>query len=181
METSRDLVKGNPGETQAVLIQVSLNSIKRSWKRERREPGKVANVCNMSRAVAMNMHFWGKHLFLFPLVTAKLITNYFGKKRCGSNKIFLLIPRQFICAPNLRSGKSDAARTRKKSASSWFTLRIRSASPLTQENSMRHCIIVVKVIAYYFAGESGNGNTVQFWMTKRDVGKKWTSIATVPD
>ncbi len=25
METSRDLVKGNPGETQAVLIQVSLN------------------------------------------------------------------------------------------------------------------------------------------------------------
>jgi hypothetical protein len=26
--TSRDLVKGNPGETQAVLIQVSLNSIK---------------------------------------------------------------------------------------------------------------------------------------------------------
>ncbi len=25
METSRDLVKGNPGETQVVLIQVSLN------------------------------------------------------------------------------------------------------------------------------------------------------------
>ncbi len=25
METSRDLVKGNPGETQAVLIQVRLN------------------------------------------------------------------------------------------------------------------------------------------------------------
>jgi hypothetical protein len=28
VETSRDLVKGNPGETQAVLIQVSFRSIK---------------------------------------------------------------------------------------------------------------------------------------------------------
>ncbi len=36
------------------------------------------------------------------------------KKRCGSNMTFLLITRQLICAPNVRSVKGDAARTRKK-------------------------------------------------------------------
>jgi hypothetical protein len=42
----------------------------------------------------------------------------FENKRCGSNKTFLLVMRLFICAPNLRSAKGDAARTRKRSASS---------------------------------------------------------------
>jgi hypothetical protein len=80
----------------------------------------VANVCNMSRTVAievylsLNMHFLRKLLFTFPLVTAKLISDYFDNERCGSNKIFLLIARQFIYAPNLQSVKSEVARTRKK-------------------------------------------------------------------
>ncbi len=39
--------------------------------------------------------------------------DYFDNKQFGSNKIFLLKTRQFVCAPNLRSVKSDAARTKK--------------------------------------------------------------------
>jgi hypothetical protein len=39
------------------------------------------------------------------------------QKRCGSNKTFLLTTRWFICAPNVRRVKRDAARTQKKSAS----------------------------------------------------------------
>ncbi len=130
--------------------------------------------------------FWLKILFPFPLVTAKWIGNYFDNKRCGSNKTCLLITRQFIGAPNLRSVKRDAARTRKKSAGSWFTLRIRSASPLTQGTSMLHCIIVctasfnVKVIAYTFCWREQRWKYVFLW--KMACSKwKWKSIATVPD
>jgi hypothetical protein len=50
----------------------------------------------------------------------------FDKKRCRSNSTFLLITRQFICAPNVRSVKSDAARTRKKSADSNLVYNLRS-------------------------------------------------------
>ncbi len=55
--------------------------------------------------------FWEKLLFPFPLVTAKLISDYFDNKRCSSNKILILITRQFICTPDLRTMKSDAAQT----------------------------------------------------------------------
>jgi hypothetical protein len=37
----------------------------------------------------------------------------FDKKRCGSNKTFLLIMRQFICAPNVRSVKRVTAEQEK--------------------------------------------------------------------
>jgi hypothetical protein len=99
------------------------------------------------------MPFLRKTFLSFPAWNAKLISNYFDNKQCGSNKIFLLIACQIICAPNLWSVKRDAAQKRKKFVSSWFTLRILSASPLTQGTLMRHCIIVcnesliVKVIA----------------------------------
>ncbi len=59
-----------------------------------------------------------RNAFPFPLSPTKWIGDLFDKKRCGPNKIFLLITRQFICAPNVQSVKRDAARTRKKSASS---------------------------------------------------------------
>ncbi len=130
--------------------------------------------------------FWLKILFPFPSVTAKLIGDYFDNKRCWSNKTCLLIKRQFICAPNLRGVKRDAARTRKKYAGSWFTLRIRSASPLTQGTSMRRCVIVciaslnVKVIAYSFCCRERRRKYVFQWQMSCSK-LKWTSIATVPD
>ena len=41
-------------------------------------------------------------------------------------RFFLLITRQFICAPNVRSVKRDAAQTRKKSANSNLVHNLRS-------------------------------------------------------
>jgi hypothetical protein len=64
---------------------------------------------------------------------------------------------------NLWSIKIDAAQTRKISASSFFTLRIWSASPLTQGTSMRLCIIVctasrnAKKSPHNFAVTNGKG------------------------
>ncbi len=54
----------------------------------------------------------------FPLVTAKLIDNYFDNRKYGANMNFLLLTRHFICASNHMSVKRDAVQTRKKSASS---------------------------------------------------------------
>ncbi len=92
----------------------------------------------------LNMPFAIKNVFPFPLAPAKLISDYFDNRRCGSNNTVILIMHQFICAPNVWSVKRDEARTRKirnfKSVSQ-FALRIRSASPLTQETLMRHCLI----------------------------------------
>jgi hypothetical protein len=53
----------------------------------------------------LKMPFAIKNLFPFPLSPAKLISDYFDKKQGGSNKTFLLIMHQFICAPNLWSVK----------------------------------------------------------------------------
>jgi hypothetical protein len=57
-------------------------------------------------------------VFPFPLVTAKLLGDYFDDRQYGANKAFFLIKRQFFCAQNHQSVKRDAVRTRKKSASS---------------------------------------------------------------
>ncbi len=83
--------------------------------------------------MAIEVYFQFEHavfeqnvLFHFPLVTAKCIGDLFDKKRCRSNKIVLLITRQFICAPNVRSVKRDAAQTRKKSARSNLVHNLRS-------------------------------------------------------
>ncbi len=62
-------------------------------------------VRHKSGTVAIETHLPAKNVFPFPLSPAKLISDYFDNKRCGSNKTFLLITRQFICAPNLRSMK----------------------------------------------------------------------------
>jgi hypothetical protein len=51
----------------------------------------------------LKMPFAIKNLFSFPLSPAKLISDYFDIKKCGSNKTFLLTTHQFICAPNLWS------------------------------------------------------------------------------
>jgi hypothetical protein len=78
----------------------------------------------MSQTVAIEVYLKFEHalfeklLFPFPLIRAKLISNYFDSKRGGTIKIFLLIKRQFICASYILSVKSDASRARKKSASS---------------------------------------------------------------
>jgi hypothetical protein len=110
----------------------------------------VAIICNMFRAVAIEVYLKFEHAlfeknsyFLFHLypVTAKVISVNFDKKQCGSNKIFLLIMRQFICAPNLRSVKSFAARTRKKSLSSWSTwIRSASIDAGNFDASLHHCL-----------------------------------------
>ncbi len=123
--------------------------VKGSRKWETREIRKKANVrvwsLWRSRVICS---FRLKFLFLFPHVTAKLISDYFDNKWCGSKKILLLIMRQFICAANLRSVKSDAARTRKKIRE--FTIHT--------ANSVRIAIDVGKLRCVNFAGESGNGN-----------------------
>jgi hypothetical protein len=99
---------------------------------------------------------------------------------------FLLITRQLICAPNVRSVKGDAARTRKKSTSSWFMLRIRSASPLTQRTLMRHCFNVCtaslngKVIAYSFCWRERK-RKYDFYSKNACSNCKYTSIAPVRD
>ncbi len=67
---------------------------------------------------ALNLPFANKKRISFSALSSKMNRRLFDKKRCGSNKTFLLTTRQFICAPNVRSIKRDAARTRKKSASS---------------------------------------------------------------
>jgi hypothetical protein len=129
-----------------------------------------------------------KNVFPFPLAPEKWIGDLFDKKRCGANKTFLLITHQFICAQNVRSVKRDAVRSEqeKKSACSWFTLQIRSASPLTQGTPMGHCVIVctaspnVKVIAYSFCWRERKRKYVSRLQTACSK-RKWTSIATVPD
>jgi hypothetical protein len=53
-----------------------------------------------------------KHISVSAL-SSKMKGDLFDKKRCGANKAFLLITRQFICARNVRS--VNAVQTRKKS------------------------------------------------------------------
>jgi hypothetical protein len=50
---------------------------------------------------------------MVKMLIAKLESDYFDIRRCGSNNTFLLKMRHFICAQNLRSIKRDAARTKK--------------------------------------------------------------------
>ncbi len=69
--------------------------------------------CSLGQ-VAIDVHFFNmpfavqKHISVSAL-SSKINSDYFDNKRCGSNKIFLLLTRQFICTPNLGSVKSDAA------------------------------------------------------------------------
>jgi hypothetical protein len=62
--------------------------------------------------VAIDVHFRFEQPFAIEkrisvsVLSSKM--NRFDKKRCGSNKTFLLIRRQIICAPNVRSVKRDA-------------------------------------------------------------------------
>jgi hypothetical protein len=70
-------------------------------------------------AIDIYLHFEHASLLLkyvlpFPFVPSKFIGDYFGNKRYGANKTLLLTTRQFICAPNHRSVKRDAAQTSKK-------------------------------------------------------------------
>ncbi len=91
----------------------------------RNKVGEIFTVVgHKSETLAIDVHFhferavchWETYfLFRSP---AKWIGDLFGKKRCGSSKTFLSITRQFICTPNVQSVKRDAARARKKSASS---------------------------------------------------------------
>ncbi len=140
--------------------------------------------------------FWVKCLISFPLVTAKWIGDLFGKKRCGSNKTLLLITRQFICAPNVRSVKRDAARTRKKSVRSNLVHNLRyefdSASPFAQEAGPNIypariywrteilCVSLIdKVIAYSFCWRERKRKYFSQWQTARSKWKR-TSIAPGP-
>jgi hypothetical protein len=66
----------------------------------------------------LNVPFAIEKRIPFPLSPAKSIGDYFAIRRCGSNMLFLIIMRLFICAPNVRSVKRGAARTRKKSVRS---------------------------------------------------------------
>jgi hypothetical protein len=92
-------------------------------------------------------------LFPFPLVTAKWIGDLFDKKGCGSNKIFLLITRQFICAPNVRSEKRDAVQTRKKSAISNMVHNLHSEFDphrhLRRKASVRQYNGAVMILLYF--------------------------------
>jgi hypothetical protein len=73
-------------------------------------------VRHKSGTMAINVHFHFEHgisplknVFPFPVSPTKIISHYFDNKRCGSNKTFLLITRQFIYALNLQSVKRDSA------------------------------------------------------------------------
>jgi hypothetical protein len=74
----------------------------------------------------LNMPFAIEKRIPFPLCPAIWIGDQFDNKRYGANKTFYLVTRHFICAPNLRSVKRDAARTRKKFASSKLIPKSRS-------------------------------------------------------
>jgi hypothetical protein len=65
----------------------------------------------------LNMPFANTKRISVSALSSK-IGDLFAIRRCGSNKIFLLTTRQFICAPNVRSVKREAARIGKKSARS---------------------------------------------------------------
>jgi hypothetical protein len=92
-------------------------------------------VTHKSETVAIDVHFHNERISVSALSCKMNRRLVHGKKRCGSNKTFLLITRQFICAPNVRSVKRDATRTRKKSEISYlYSIR---ASPFAQETSMR--------------------------------------------
>jgi hypothetical protein len=67
--------------------------------------------------LVLSITFDIENMFPFPLSPAKLISDYFDIRRCGSNNTFVLITRHFICAQNLRSVKRDAARTKKNASS----------------------------------------------------------------
>ncbi len=68
-------------------------------------------------------HLLLKYVFPVPLVTAKLLVEYFDNRRYRLNKTFLL-NMLIICAPNHWNVKRDSARTRKKSASLKLFLRL---------------------------------------------------------
>jgi hypothetical protein len=65
-----------------------------------------------------------------------IIGDYFDNRQYGANKTFLLIKRQFICAPNhfgaRKEMQSEPEKIREFKTVSKFTLQIPSASPLTQ-------------------------------------------------
>ncbi len=69
------------------------------------------------------MYFLRRTFISFSACNSKTNKDYFENKQSGSNKEFLLITRQFICASNLLSVKRDAAQKGKKSASLWFMLQ----------------------------------------------------------
>jgi hypothetical protein len=77
----------------------------------------------------------------------------FDKKRCGSNKIFPLTTRQFICAPNVRSVKRDAAQTRKKSERSNLVHNLRGEFDphrhLHGKASVRQCNGAEMILLYF--------------------------------
>jgi hypothetical protein len=75
--------------------------------------------------VAIDVHFSFEHAIChwetyFPLRSLQQNEQAIclTKSDADQHKTFLLLTRQFICAPNVRSAKRDAARTRKKSTSS---------------------------------------------------------------
>ena len=93
-------------------------------------------------------------LAIFPMLSATLDTSYkmldytfnpfISIKRCRSNMTFLLITRQFICAPNLSSVKGDGARTKKIRQSMIHTANlVRIAIDTANfDSSLCHCVIV---------------------------------------
>ena len=153
------------------------STVKGRWKRETMRIWKESNVRQWSRTVAIEVYFQFEHavfeqnvLFPFPLVTAKWIGDLFDKKRCESNKIFPLTTRQFICAPNVRSVKRDAARTRKKSASSNLVhnLRYEFCPHRHWRSELWSALaklfvphpLVSELSLVRFAGGSGEGNVI---------------------
>jgi hypothetical protein len=74
----------------------------------------------------LNVPFAIEEHISFSALSSKMKGDLFDKKQCGSNKTFLLLPRQFISAPNVWSVKRDAAQTRKKSARSNLVHNLRS-------------------------------------------------------
>ncbi len=110
--------------------------------------------------MAIDVYFQFEHAvfeqnvwFPFPLVTAKWIGDLFDQKRCGSNKIFLKIIRQFICALNVRSVKRDAAQTRKESARSNLVHNLRSEFDrhrhLRRKASVRQYNVAGMILLYF--------------------------------
>ncbi len=93
-----------------------------------------------------------KHISL-SAPSSKMNRRFVWQKRCGSNKIFLLIMRQFICAPNVRSVKRDAAPTRKKSARSNLVHNLRGEFDphrhLCRKASVRQCNGAGMILPYF--------------------------------
>jgi hypothetical protein len=58
-----------------------------------------------------------KRTFVFAL-SCRMNRRLVWQKTMRIKKTFILVTRQFVCAPNVQSMKRDAAQTRKKSANS---------------------------------------------------------------